>query len=325
MGHKSAWLASAIFTLIASGLLLFQNWSDGFEGVSKDLLSKSCKIPESPDQYLLDSCFSQAGKQLIPYIPKYSLWTDDAFKIRNMYLPPGEYVDTSDPNNWRFPAGTIFYKNFSRDNLTVETRQMEKINDSEWRFSTYLWNAEQNRAELVTNDVFNALGTGHTIPATSKCTGCHNPNVGEEPVLGFNRLQLSQFEGVDRLLNRLYTQKLFTHEVDDLEIVGSEAAQKALGYLHVNCGTCHRDNGQCADQTDYRFNYSFSTPNIENTNVIQTAGTDLQKSTNCSDIDNASAVYCNVETGNMPSSILSGIELVDPEALKLLRDWMTEL
>ena len=48
----------------------------------------------------------------VPYTPLFPLWSDAAEKQRFLLLPPGTAVDTSDPENWVFPVGTLFVKHF---------------------------------------------------------------------------------------------------------------------------------------------------------------------------------------------------------------------
>src|SRR5215213_5354145 len=40
------------------------------------------------------------------FAPQFALWADGADKQRWVQLPAGERIDTSDMNDWRFPAGT---------------------------------------------------------------------------------------------------------------------------------------------------------------------------------------------------------------------------
>ena len=42
----------------------------------------------------------------LPYAPQYPLWTDGARKRRWIHLPPGSWIDASDPDAWaKFCAG----------------------------------------------------------------------------------------------------------------------------------------------------------------------------------------------------------------------------
>ena len=57
-----------------------------------------------------------------PFSPQYPLWSDGAAKARWIYLPPGTAIDTSDPDDWTFPVGTRFWKEFTFNGRKVETR-----------------------------------------------------------------------------------------------------------------------------------------------------------------------------------------------------------
>jgi hypothetical protein len=58
----------------------------------------------------------------LAFSPQYPLWTDGAGKRRWISLPPGTTIDGSDPDAWRFPVGTRFWKEFSFNGQRVETR-----------------------------------------------------------------------------------------------------------------------------------------------------------------------------------------------------------
>jgi hypothetical protein len=47
-----------------------------------------------------------------PYEPAYQLWSDGAGKQRYVWLPPGGKIDVKDPNDFVFPIGTRFWKEF---------------------------------------------------------------------------------------------------------------------------------------------------------------------------------------------------------------------
>ena len=48
-----------------------------------------------------------------PYTPNFALWSDGAAKERWLSLPAGTEIDTSDPDDWRFPDGTRAWKQFA--------------------------------------------------------------------------------------------------------------------------------------------------------------------------------------------------------------------
>lgn len=181
------------------------------------------------------------------YETRFELWADDADKERYIYLPPDATVDTSDPNEWVFPVGTRVYKTFLHDGVRLETRVFEKTDPGTgvgaWDMRAYAWNEAQNAVEDVTNEPGsvreNVLGTEHDIPSGADCVRCHG---GRDVVNGFSAIMLNH-DGDGVTLERLVAENLLTDPIDpaDAEVPGDASAVAALGYLHANCGNCHRE------------------------------------------------------------------------------------
>jgi len=199
---------------------------------------------------------------VLPYEPQYPLWTDGAAKRRWVRLPPGTAIDAADPDHWRFPVGTRFWKEFAFGRR-VETRYMELRPDGRWAFATYAWNAEGTDAlRAPDRGVRGAaeLGPGlrHDLPSLGDCQACHE--AGPVQVLGFSALQLSPDRdplapharppdpgAVDLpglaargLLCRLDPALLASPPRIQAPTARGRAA---LGYLHGNCGGCHQPGG----------------------------------------------------------------------------------
>ena len=47
-------------------------------------------------------------------------------KTRWVYLPPDTTIDTSNMDEWNFPVGTKFWKQFVVGGVIVETRMLHK-------------------------------------------------------------------------------------------------------------------------------------------------------------------------------------------------------
>src|SRR5688572_27338219 len=75
----------------------------------------------------------------LSFAPQYPLWSDGARKRRWIRLPAGTSVDASGAE-WRFPAGTRLWKEFSVGGRRVETRFIEHRAEG-WTFTSYVWNA----------------------------------------------------------------------------------------------------------------------------------------------------------------------------------------
>ena len=194
-----------------------------------------------------------------PFAPQYPLWTDGAHKERWISLPAGAQIDATRADAWQFPVGTKLWKQFSFGGRKVETRYMERT-AAGWIFATYAWNDAGTDAALAPADgaesVEVAAGVHHSIPSQADCKACHG---AFSPVLGFSALQLS----ADRDPGALHAEPppagaldlaglVASGRIRDLapaigvapRIVARDAtARAALGYLHGNCGSCHRPGG----------------------------------------------------------------------------------
>jgi hypothetical protein len=196
----------------------------------------------------------------IPFTPQYPLWSDGATKRRWIYLPPGTAIDASNVDAWQFPVGARLWKEFSFHGAPVETRYMART-QSGWLYATYVWNASGTEAVLApaagASSVQIAPGVRHRIPSEADCRACHAS--GPTPPLAFAALQLSP----DRDPNAPHAETPLDGSVDLRDLVarglvkdlppallasppripGDEVERAALGYLHANCGGCHRSDG----------------------------------------------------------------------------------
>jgi hypothetical protein len=202
----------------------------------------------------------------LPFSPQYPLWSDGASKRRWIYLPTGTSVDATRPDAWNFPRGTKLWKEFSHGRA-LETRYIERGADGEWRYASYIWNAEGTDAVLApaagVRDMPapGAPGGRYSIPAENDCRACHEG--APVPVLGFSALQLSpdrdplalhadaaSVPGTD--LRSLVARGVLRNLPADLLVraprieAANPAERAALGYLHGNCGHCHNDDGPLA-------------------------------------------------------------------------------
>jgi mono/diheme cytochrome c family protein len=201
-----------------------------------------------------------------PFSPQYPLWSDGASKARWIFLPPGTAIDTTDPNEWQFPVGTKFWKEFRFNGRKVETRFLWRASANDWVFATYVWNEEGTDAVLapvagVRNVVELAPGRGHDVPGVADCAACHGER--KPGPLGFNALQLS----TDRDPNAIHGEPLApgmttvaTLEAGGLlsparpELVAAPprirtndpGTRAVLGYFAGNCGHCHNRGGEIA-------------------------------------------------------------------------------
>jgi cytochrome c553 len=288
----------------------------------------------------------------LAFAPQYPLWTDGAVKRRWISLPPGTAIDASDPDAWVFPVGTRFWKEFAFGGRRIETRMLERLPDG-WRYAAYEWSADGREATLAPaagqRGAF-AFGGGrsHTIPGVTDCKVCHEGR--RTPVLGFSLLQLSP----DRDSGAPHAESVPAPGVDLAYLVRAgllvglpgamleappriEAAtateRAALGYLHGNCGHCHSADGKLANIGLFLRHVAGAAAEPA---VATTVGRPVRKPAPGQSTEAA----LRVAPGHPARSALAermgsrwaalqmpplGTELVDEDALNLVRQWIAEL
>ncbi len=208
------------------------------------------------------------------FSPNYPLWSDGAQKFRYVYLPAGSQIDTLNPDDWKFPVGTIFWKEFRKEDKRLEVRLLKKVSAKEernWIFGTYAWNSDETEGTLLEWGANNARGTDHDIPSRNQCLLCHGiektviagtitkTHYDLRP-LGFDALDLTEkpalfteCQGREEFATDSSTLDLktliqlksnVTHKYDWAvhapQIPGNTLTQSALGYFHNNCAACHQ-------------------------------------------------------------------------------------
>jgi hypothetical protein len=193
------------------------------------------------------------------YDPGLHLWSDGASKTRWVYLPPGSTIDTSDMDEWQFPNGTRFWKQFVVDGVLIETRMIHKLAASpdagpytgSWYLTTYQWSADQTSTSELTVGAMNVNDAGYEIPSQAKCGQCHFGR--EDDVMGFEAVSLSSPDAGGLPMQTLIAKGLLSDPPDAaLTIPGDPTQAAALGYLHANCGVpCHNTGGGEANSTGF--------------------------------------------------------------------------
>jgi hypothetical protein len=135
---------------------------------------------------------------------------------------------------------------------------MERLDDGQWSFAAYAWEADREALLVSERGRRNAYplrsGVSHKIPGLADCKACHQG--GRSEVLGFSGLQLSPArdlgalhgsDGGDVDVERLIQKGLLVGVPEDRRRpridAASDVERAALGYLHGNCGHCHNDHG----------------------------------------------------------------------------------
>jgi hypothetical protein len=297
----------------------------------------------------IDAACTQIAGGIKVYKPQFELYSDGASKKRWIYLPPGTKIDTTDMDFWQFPVGTKLWKEFTHDNVRVETRLVMRIGNSDpakdWFYVAYVWNQSQDATTAEPFGYPDANGTTHDVPSRTSCKTCHD-NTQPSRVLGFSAIELDwDNPNADELdLKSLVDASLLTNPPTTgmtagsyFPVPGNTTERSALGYMHANCGHCHNptskvfiDNGvvmqlrltvgtlgSVAATLPYTTAVGLdgTTSGINGVKKLVTAGMPAQ-----------SQVTLRFEststTLKMPAV---GVEVMDPAGDSILRNWITNL
>jgi hypothetical protein len=273
-----------------------------------------------------------AAKQLAPdlfeFEPTYTLWSDGADKRRWLRLPRGERIDSSDPDHWTFPVGTMLFKEFSRvvsgQRKRLETRLIARTGEGveDYFMGAFLWNDDESDARFVPDGYVDARGTGHDVPKVKFCFTCHNGDRGR--VLGFSTVQQARVDPA-----------LLTHAVDGgYRAPGDAATEAALGYLHANCGHCHNPAGTARPDTDMDLRLLLSDRSPEDTAAYTTTiGIELQYFDDSpltlrvvpGDAEQSGLLFRMSMRGPDTQMPPLATELVDDAGVALVRAWIESL
>lgn len=207
----------------------------GAGGASATSTATSGELLSETGLYESDMKTLRSG--VVPYTPRFELWSDGATKRRWLYLPPGTVIDTQDPDYWQFPVGTKVWKEFSKGGKRVETRIVERVSSRVYRMVAYLWKEDLSDAIAVPDGQKAALGTDHDVPSSTDCDTCHLNQPGR--FIGLGALQLD-YDTAELSVDRLWAEGKLSQPVPPAkQLPGDATAQAAIGILHANCGACH--------------------------------------------------------------------------------------
>jgi len=253
----------------------------------------------------------------IEFTPRYPLWTDGATKRRWIVLPEGGSVQTQDADDWSYPVGTATFKEFTRDDVRVETRMNLKTEDG-WAAAAYIWNDAGDDAVRQLVNAPNVAGTPHDVPGAAECQACHGGR--GDFTLGFSATQLDP-----ETRRALFDAGVLSDRVeDDLEL--DPTAESGLGVLHGNCSHCHnphRDDQPQAtdcyapgDRVDFDLSLPHDLDDLTEAPALRTGSEVLGETGDSKVIERMTTRAWDDDRPPMPPL---GTELVDEEGVAAVR------
>lgn len=284
-----------------------------------------------PDRLSLTGLYAEGQRETVAsgvrsFRPRFELWSDGASKRRFIWLPPEAQIDTSDMDSWQFPVGTKLWKEFTRDQVRVETRLLQRLPGG-WVGLSYIWKEDGSDAVAAPYGAIDALGTPHNVPASNECEACHGGR--SSYALGFSAIQLAQATEPGSLnLDELGRANLISRAPTAApRVPGNETEQAALGYLHANCSHCHngsrpeRKGARCFDpESDIDFSLRAEEgSSVSDTNAYRTAKGECFEPGKPNESRMIELVGQRSRFRQMPPL---ATEVVDSDAVAILRRWI---
>ena len=297
-----------------------------------------------------------ASPGLIPYELNVAFWSDGADKSRWIAVPPGQIVFSAS-GEWRFPAGTVFVKNFDLPGANrganpdgkrrLETRILVRDSKGGVYGVVYKWRADGSDADLLgasateTMLVKSTDGDVHEqtwyYPSRQDCLTCHTAAAGG--VLGVKTRQLNRPftypSGVtDNELRTWNHLGLFAPAFKDEEMAKFTALaaaddtarslqDRARSYLDANCAHCHRPGGTVAN-FDARYDTPLEKQALIEGPVLIDQGIDRPRVISPHDIWRSIA-YMRIDTvGDIRMPPLAR-ETIDQKGVQLLGEWINSM
>lgn len=200
---------------------------------------------------------------LLPYALRTPLFTDYAEKQRFLYMPAGAKFSVGADGRLQFPVGSALIKSFGYHDAAgklniIETRLLLHRAEG-WVSLPYVWNADGSDAVLkvggarrpvdFTKPDGTKMSISYSVPNKNQCKQCHSTKDSVMPVgpvwqnLSFTnaKAQLA-FEARGAAPAKLAALEA---KWDDPKSGALES--RALAYLRVNCGHCHKPTGSASN------------------------------------------------------------------------------
>ncbi len=298
----------------------------------------------------------QPAERVIFYKPASSLFTDNAFKSRFVFIPEGKKAQL-EQNDLSLPLGSVLIKNFyyPSDFRTpegarkiIETRLMIH-EENGWQAYPYVWNESQTDAVLkvvggefevryVDNEGKDQL-INYLVPNKNQCKSCHNKNEVLSPIgfqtkhlnndLDYGLSKSNQLEYLNVLGKLDGFEGPSAHpSLVDYEDENQALNNRAMAYLDINCAHCHNAAGP-ASTSGLFLTYDQRDPmklGINKTPVAAGSGAGSFKFDIVPGKPNESILIYRMNSTQVGVAMPEiGRTTVDQKGLELIKAWIAEL
>lgn len=200
---------------------------------------------------------------LLPYALRTPLFTDYAEKQRFLYLPKGASFRVGNDGRLQFPQGSALIKSFGYHDASgrlriIETRLLLHRAEG-WVALPYVWKEDGSDAELRVGGARKPVqfvrpdgktaSISYAVPNKNQCKQCHS---SKDRIMPLGPVWSNLL-----FLNGSAQAAFVARGAAPLPVAASEAKwddprsgaldERALAYLRVNCGHCHKPSGSASN------------------------------------------------------------------------------
>lgn len=197
--------------------------------------------------------------KLIAYSLRTPLFSDYAEKQRFIYLPESARATTDEAGRMIFPVGAALIKSFgysgSNGKLGIIETRVLLHRATGWVALPYVWRADGSDADLrvggtrvpasFTSPSGQAMTISYAVPNKNQCKQCHSTGDALMPIGPMWRNMILSDAAKARLVAVPPKSGLQDAIWDDAK--SGTLNQRALSYLRVNCGHCHKPSGSASN------------------------------------------------------------------------------
>lgn len=289
---------------------------------------------------------------IVPYAPNVPFWSDYARKKRWFSIPNvNDKMTFSADGLWNFPVGTVWVKHFDLPiertdpngaSFRIETRFLVKSADGIYGL-TYQWREDQSEADLVeefgANVFFKVYANGKQIfqqwhyPARYECLQCHRAVAGHALSFTTRQMNAPHVYGSQTLnqIEALSAAGYFAQPVTGVNNLpalakASDKSQslewRVRSYFAANCMQCHQPGGGPPTNWDARPTVPTDAAQIIN-GMLNYIGDDPANRFVVPGMPERSMALKRL-TGEEPRMPPLATNELDPEAIELLQEWITQ-
>lgn len=191
------------------------------------------------------------------------LFSDYAEKQRFIYLPPNENLSVDRHGKIAFPVGTALIKSFGYPDSAgklnmIETRLLLHRAEG-WVALPYVWRADGIDADLklggarvpatIRHAGQNDQAISYAVPNKNQCKQCHSSKDKIEPIgpVWQNMIFSTEADKQRLAVRGSFPKNGLVAEALWNDPKNGSVEKRALAYLRINCGHCHRPTGSASN------------------------------------------------------------------------------